>query len=742
MIRSETSRRQFLKLIGISTGGLVVGVPGLSFASTATDGTADGTGYVSAFLQVTPDSNIVFYLPSAEMGQGAIHGLTTLIGEELSTDPSRIQVEFAPVGAAFKNPDIGMQLTGGSTSVSAFYQPLRQAGANAALALRQAASEQLNTPLEQVLLEDGQVVANGTRFPLGDFAERAASRKIPEDAPLKAKKDLQFIGNNQSGRVDATLKSTGQAVFGIDVDNIAGLKRAVLKRCPVAGGRVASVNAEKARSRSDVHAVLPLEHGVAVLADNYWQAARAARDLDIQWDLPELSAFSSADLKATLEAALESDSGKEAFEQTGAVENYDSASGSTISATYFAPYLAHAAMEPLNCTVHIDGDQCTVWTGTQSAEIAQGVVAKVLDIDKENVTIHNTFLGGGFGRRANNDYIAEACLIAQAAGIPVQLVWSREDDMQHDFYRPASLVSFSADVDKNGVVKDYRARRAGPNILPFMMQDGLPGLVPGWLPDKVVHWLGKRSLDVYDADWVVDHSSVEGLAEDYDFPNKQVRHVTVDPGLPCGYWRSVGHSFSGFFKESFIDELAHRASIDPVRFRLQHSVNDKRMHRVITAAAEKGHWRNTRTPGASQGFAAHTSFGTRVAQVAEVTVEDGRIRVNRVVCVVDCGTVVNPDIVEAQVEGSVAFALSAALHGRIDVKDGAVHQSNFHDYPVLRMREMPEIEVHIIDSDEAPSGIGEPAVPPLAAAVGNAVFAATKRRIRTLPMSLSETPVV
>lgn len=731
MSEINASRRNFLKIIGAAGGGLVVGIPLVACSSQKPIPGYTKDSYVhDAFIQISPDNQIHFYVPRTEMGQGVNNGFATLVAEELSTAPDLIQCHHAPVAKAYRNPDYGVQATGGSNSMRVHYRQIRQSAADARAAVLGAASEQLKIPVSEMHLENGQVIASGKAYPMGSFVELASQRPVPSDTPVKDPADFLYIGKDLP-RIDARTKSNGTAQFGLDMD-FPGLKRAVLQRCPVAGGRVRSFSDTAANAMPGVVVIVEVDAGVAVVADSYWQARQAAGKLEIEWDLPELANFSSDGFKSQLQHALDTEEGEKAYRQgdgNGPLQNADQ----VITAEYWAPYLAHAAMEPLNCTVKIEGDYCDVWVGSQVPQVAQGLAALHTGIDRDNVRVHVAYLGGGFGRRLYSDYVVQAAQIARASGQPVQLVWSREEDIQHDWFRPASLARFAATVDSDGRFETYSVRRAGPNKQPYELSEAIPGLAPEIVPDGFSRWIAGTSHSVYE-NWIVDHSSVEGLYEDYEAPNKEVRHVTVDPGLRVGSWRSVGHSFSGFFKESFVDEVAYRSGLDPVDFRLKNTEDNPRLNQVIRTAAEKANWGTAMTPGSSQGIAAHTSFQSRVAQVAEVTVENGEIRVHRVTCVVDCGLAVNPDIVRAQMESAIVFGLTAALYGNIDIVDGVVRQSNFHDYPMLRMDQVPAIEVHIIASEEDPTGVGEPGLPPIAAAVANAIYAGTGQRLRSLPL--------
>lgn len=728
----KQTRRTFLKLLGVTGAGLVIGVAVTRDRSSPFP-TNELAFEPDAFLQITPDNVVNFFLPHAEMGQGVYTGLTTLIAEELDISPEKIRVHHAKAHAAYGHPEYRMQITGGSTSIKVRFQPLRQAAANARALLLDAAAEQLAAPRSGLTTADGDVVWNGERFPYGGFATTAAFLKLTDDASLKEAAAFRYIGGN-TPRLDARAKTTGEAEFGLDVE-IPNMHRAVLVRCPVIGGAPKSVNANAARETDGVTDIVTIFNGVAVVATSYWQAKKAADKLDIEWDYPPLKGKSSAEIRSAMEAALEHEGGKKIHvEGSGAAALDDTKS--IVEATYWAPYLAHAPMEPMNCTVQIEDGKCDVWVGTQVPELARGLAAFHAGIAKRHVTIHQKFLGGGFGRRGMADYVSEAVAIAKESGKPVQLIWSREDDTKNSFYRPASLTKYRAGLDSDGRIESLSVKRVGPNILPHIIDHMVDGILPAAVPDGIVAWLGDRPHSVFKS-LAGDPFSVEGLFEDYDIANKEVRHVTQDPGLRASYWRSVGHSFSGFFKESFIDEVAAKAGNDPVDFRLAHLSPDSILRGAIELVADKGAWAAERVPGVFTGFAAHTSFEAGVAQIAEVSIENGNIRVNKVTCAIDCGVVVNPDIVKANVESAIIYGLTAALHGKITLADGQVEQSNFHDYTVIRMADSPQIDVHIVPSSRDPVGVGEPGLPPVAAAVGNAVFAATGQRLRDLPLKLA-----
>ncbi len=726
------TRRTALKALGLVGGGLVVGVPlaGCGSPPPAPPPSAGGGLAANAFLQITPGNEVHFVLPRTEMGQGVFDGLATLVAEELEVAPEAITVHHAPVHPDFRRPGSPAQGTGGSTSLSGHYAQLRQAGANAREAIRQAAAAELGLPADSLAMRDGRVVSGDRSWPYGQFAKAAAGRPLPADVELKAPADFRVIGRDRP-RIDAWAKATGTAEFGLDVD-FPGLHRAVLVRCPVAGGTVRAARTDAAAAMPGVHKVVTIFNGVAVVARSYWQARQAAEKLEIDWHLPELAGVSSPDLRRRMERALAED-GSEAHKAGDGADALP-AGARRIEATYWAPFLAHATMEPMNCTARIADGGCEVWVGSQVPESARGAAAHHAGVPRENVRVHSTFLGGGFGRRLTNEYVAEAVAVARAAGVPVQLIWSREDDMRHDRYRPVSLVRFAAGLDGDGRVETWTVKRVGPNIAAHFTDDLLETIAPEFLPWGMADWASKRGHWFFE-NVMVNGSSVHGLFGDYDFPHQEVRHVTVDAGLPVGYWRSVGHSCNAFFAESFMDELAHAAGRDPVAFRLAHNAHDPRMQAVIRLAADKAGWGHP-PAGRFQGIAAHNSFDTAVAQVAEVSLDDdGAVTVHKVTCAVDCGIAVNPDIVRAQMEGGIAYGLTAALYGEITLADGIVQQGNFDDYPMLRLDQAPAVDVHIVPGTAAPTGVGEPGLPPIAPALANAVFAATGTRIRELPLA-------
>ena len=732
-MNKQLSRRTFLKGLGITSGGLMIGInlSGCSGDSPAALIGGPDDLVPNAFLQITPDNRFIFVCPRDEMGQGISTGLATLFGEELDVDPAEFQIKFPGVHADYGHPAFGgVQSTGGSAAIRGHYLPLRQAGADVRALIVAAAAVDLGTTPGTLRTENGYVLLDEESYPYAQFIETANSMALPEETPLKSPSDFRYIGKDFP-RLDAMEKSTGTANYGIDFD-IPGMHYALVKRCPVHGGTFASYS--DVTQMKGVTDVIEVTNGIAVVAKTFWQASQARDALEVNWNLPDLKDVSTETVRSDYETALNETEGNIA-DSHGDLENAFGANETTIEQDFWTPYLAHAPLEPVNVVVKIENDEVDVWTGIQGPIFAQGYAARVLDIPKEQVKVHNTYLGGGFGRRLMNHHVAEATEIAAASNKVIKLIWSREDDIQHGVYRPASLMRIKASANAKGTITGWMSKRVGGNILPDRVESALPGVLPTGVPDGVLESLVSTANKVM-RDWRVDGSSVEGLAGDYDFPNKEVEHVTINHGLPLNYWRSVGHSYTAFAKEVAIDQLAVKSGIDPIELRLRNTTNNPRLSGVIRSAEEQMS-AFTQAAKGSVGFAAHGSFHSYVAQAADVSVQAGKIIVNKVLCIVDCGQVVNPDIVRAQMEGAVMFGLTAALHGNLDLKDGAIVQSNFHDYPILRMNEAPAVEVVIIDSDEAPTGVGEVGLPPVAPAAANAIFRESGQLLTNLPFKLA-----
>ena len=728
-------RRSLLKLAGAAGAGLVVGWPLSACRPFGEDQpqSVDGAVQFNAFIQITPTNEIHFYQPRAEMGQGVTTGLTTLVAEALGVAPGNIVVHRVGVDAAYRLPDQPIQLTGGSTSMKGSYEQILMAAALAKAAIRDAAAVQLQAAPEALQLMDGQVWHAQASYPYGDFVTAAANRPLPDPSQVILPTTQRYIGQTSVNH-DGLEKSTGTAQYGIDV-RVPNQHVAVVVRSPVAGGRVKAFDASRALEQPGVVRAVQLPHGVAVVAKTYWRAKQAAALLTIEWDQPTLAAHTSDTMREEMAVAMARDDGQ-AADGKGDVKAALAAAAKTLRADYWAPHLAHATMEPMTCTVTVDPAAGTgaVWVGSQIPDLARQVAAHHLDLPADKVTIHATYLGGGFGRRLYTDFVAEAAQVCRATGLPIQLIWSREDDIRHDFYRPSALMAYQGGLDASGAVVGLSAKRVGADAFAHFLDASGEAMLSPYVGWTAASWLSERGYGVFKR-LTVDSSSVEGLTGGYVVPNQSIHHVSVDHGVPVGFWRSVGHAFSAFGAESFMDELAHLAGRDPVEFRLAHLGDDERLKAVLTRAATEAGWGQP-APGRFLGIAAHRSFETCVAQVVEVSVVDKQVTVHRITCAVDCGLAVTPDVVRQQISGGALFGLTAALYGEITFRDGVVQQSNFHDYPLLRMSEAPTVSVHIIDSPELPTGVGEPGVPPVAPALANAIFAATGQRLRSLPLKL------
>ena len=713
------SRRGFLKGTAVLGGGLVVAfvIPGAHRFAAA----AENQGNVfapNAFLRIGNDNTVTVLLGHSEMGQGIWTGLTMLIAEELDADWSKIKVEHSPASAADYGMAGfgGMQITGGSTSTWMEFDRYRQAGAAARLMLIEAAAKRFNVAPSQVRTESGVVIAGAQRATYGELADDAGKLPVPDPASIKLKeaKDWTIIGK-PTKRLDTPEKITGRAKFGMDVQ-FDGLMTAMVARSPVFGGKVKSFEGAEALAIPGVHTVLQVPTGVAVIADHYW-AAKLGRDaLHVEWDLGP-------------NAGLDSQKLLESFRKLAATPGLPASKAGDTSAAlakavkkldveYSVPYLAHAPMEPLNCTVNITQDKCEIWTGTQFQTLDQLIAGKITGLKPEQVEIHTEFLGGGFGRRANptSDFVAEAVYVAKAAGGPVKTVWAREDDIRGGYYRSAFLHQAQVGLGADGLPVAWKHVMVGQSIMAGTSLEAT---------------MVKDGIDKTSVEGVADSPYLEGMA------NHQVDLHSPQTGISVLWLRSVGHSHTAFVMESLIDELASAAGKDPVEYRRTLLKEHPRHLGVLNLAVEKANWKAPLADGHALGVAVHESFGSYVAQVAEVSQDNLAIRVHRVVCAVDCGIAVNPQSIAAQMESCIAFGLGFTLHSHLTFKDGQVVQSNYHDYQVLRLNEMPVVEVHIVPSSDKPGGIGEAGVPPTAPAVANAVFALTGQRLRELPLQLS-----
>ncbi|HEY2187112.1 MAG TPA: molybdopterin cofactor-binding domain-containing protein [Caldimonas sp.] len=764
-------RRRALLVSGLgAAGALVVGWGLLPPRERlgAVDALPVESGEVSlnGWIKTAADGTVMLAMHRSEMGQGTHTALAMLVAEELDVSLARVRLFMAPVDRLYGNVatmvasvpyfhpretesgnesapaksgqwvvakvarELGINLTGGSSSVVDSWDVLRLAAATARARLLGAASIAWKEPASELVVRDGVVShASGRSAQYGELARMAAATPSG-DVRVKRRDEWRLIGT-AAPRLDVVAKSNGSAVFGIDV-RPPGLVFAAIRHCPILGGSPGAVDVAPALALAGVERVVRIgpyggsTEAFAVVGRTWWHAQRGAHAITVQWQQRPTGALDSTAILAALEArarAAAAVDGGFAFHRRGDVAAADTSAARHVEQVYRAPYLAHATMEPINCTARVAGGKVEVWAPTQVPGLARAIAAEVAGVAEDAVTLHVPYLGCGFGRRLDVDFVGQAVRIAlETGGRPVQLVWSREEDLTHDFYRPAGVAIVRAGIGDDGLPTTLRITSAGDAITPRWMERSLPALAgPVDTPDK---------------------TTSEGLFDQlYGVPNQRIAHVATEMGVPVGYWRSVGHSHNAFFVESFFDELAHDAGRDPVDYRLGLLKEAPRHAAVLRLAAERSGWpgfglARPLPPGRARGVAMHESFGSVVAQVVEVSIEQGRPRLHRAVCTADIGTVVNPGIVAQQMEGAVVFALSAALYGRIDIVGGVVQQRNFPSYPVVRLAEAPTVETYLVDSARPPGGVGEIGVPPLAPALANALFALTGKRLRELPLAL------
>lgn len=691
-------RRDFLKTGAAATGGLLLGF-GFENASAQFGGPPQPIT-PDAFVHIGSDNVVTLIIHKPENGQGAETAIAMLLAEELECDWGQIRTEFAPIAPIYGGP---LQGTFGSMGVRTSFEPMRRTGAAAREMLIQAGAARFGVEPAACRAENGSVVngATGARLSFGELAADAATLPVPEGIRLKPASEFRLIGKPVPRR-DTELKVAGKATYGIDVVR-PNMVYASLARCPVFGGKVASFDATRARGMAGVKDVVEIPQGVAVIADSTWAAMEGRRVLDVTWDEGEHADLSSDAIHVRLGALI--DEPGAVASDVGAADATLETVATRVEAYYDAPYLAHAPMEPFNAVAEVTDTSCEVWTGTQIPGLAHSSAVEASGLPADRVQVHTLYMGGGFGSRGGGSWVAETVEIAKRVGVPVKLLWSREDDLQHDRYRPASRVRLEAGLDSAGWPVAWKGRAACSSFA---------GLRNG-----------------------VDREGVADLANPhYAIPN--VHFEYHEPGLPIptNYWRSVGHSQNTFFAESFIDELAAKAGRDPVEYRRRLLADNTRLLHVLDVAAERSGWGGTLPAGHYHGVAVAYCFGSYNAQIAEVSVESGRVRVHRVTCVVDCGTSVNPAGVVQQMQGGIVYGLSAALRGKITIDRGRVVETNFHQYEPLRIDEMPVVDVHIVPSDAPPAGVGEVGTPAIAPAVTNALFRATGKRIRSLPISL------
>jgi isoquinoline 1-oxidoreductase beta subunit len=727
--RKGLSRRRFL----LGTAAVAGGGLALTWWSREPDLLRESADILepNAFLQITPDGRFIFQLDKVEMGQGTMTGLATLVAEELDVDPARFEVRFAPVLPTFQRP---IQMTGQSRSLIDSWEVLRETGAAARHMLLEEAAVRWDVAISELRTDNGSVLHPDGKQKL-DYAELAAgaARLTPPWSPtLKDPADYRWIGKHVP-RLDSAAKVTGTAVFGMDVQ-LDNLLTAVVVRCPEFGGELTGFDANGAETMQGVHAIveLPDGRGIAVVADGFWSARQAAEKITLNWTSGALQGTTDKSILA--EQRRQFDMGDIAYETgSGDVHGAFAAAAMNIEAEYTTPYLVHAPMEPINATAHVRSDSCEIWAPTQAPDMTRQVACDILGFEREQVQVHTTFIGGGFGRRVMWDFIEEVVWIARNFDVPIKLVWTREDDIRHGYFRQQTVHRLRGGLDAAGVATAWEHRQVvaptGELLTPPTMSTLLPESLSTETRQGFGKWLGKKTVQ-----WMGAFQAREG-AENiaYDIPSMRFAQIAYDPGVPISIWRSVGNSYNAFAVEGFVDELAIAAKKDPLQFRRERLQAHPRRLAVLDKLEKESEWGEQ----SGQGVAIFESFGTVVGQVANVSVDDaGVIRVPKVTCVVDCGIAVNPDIVRQQMESGIIFGLSAALYGEINIDDGKVQQSNFHDYRIVKMSAAPAVDVYIISSSAEPSGVGEPATPVIAPAVANAVYAATGQRLRSLPLTL------
>ena len=696
MTHVNVSRREFLKTGTVAGASLLIGFHFPPPLATSHPPSPSPTVPFkpNAWLEISPDGSVTIWTGRSEMGQGVRTAMPMIVAEELEADWRRVRVMQGDADPAY-----GDQVTVGSRSTRSGWEPLRKAGAAGREMLISAAALIWSVPREQCRARSGAVEhpASGRTLGYGALVARAATLPVPENPPLKSPADFRILGTRVP-RVDTPDKVTGRAGYGLDV-RVPGMMHAAVARCPVFGGKVKSFDPAPALAVPGVKQVVQIGggSGVAIVAENTWLAFQGKRVLKVEWDEGATAQWSNDGISTAFKAAAEKPG--QSVRAVGDVDAALQGAASTVEAVYQAPYLAHACMEPMNCTAHVSGGRCEIWAPTQSPQGVQREAARVTGLPVSSITVHVTYLGGGFGRRGGPvDYATEAVELAQQLDTPVQVVWTREDDIQNGLYRPATYNVLRAGLDAAGRPVAWSHRLVGPDGASFMITRGADELI-------------------------------------YAIPNFRLERVVQDPGIPIAPWRGVGPSQNGWVVESFVDELAHAAGQDAVAFRRALVAEKPRLVAVLNLAAQQAGWGSPAPEGRSRGIALWQFGETSVCEVAEVSVgTDGGVRVHRVVCAADCGIVVNPDTVEAQLQGAIVYGLTAALYGEIVIERGRVVQSNFHDYRMLKLAEMPAIEVSLVKSEAAPGGVGEAGLPPIAPAVCNAIFAATGKRIRKLPI--------
>ena len=698
MGKYSLSRRGFLKNSALTFTGLIIGFTYEPESSLAVK--VENAEELGIWIRIAPDGSTTLIVPSSEMGQGVNTSLSMILAEELEADWQSVKTETAPVNSKYINPESNSgQMTAGSSSVKGFWNPLRKAGAAVRLMLQKAAAQKWEIPIEECVAKSGYIYRKNSsqKLSYGELAEAAGKIDIPSDPPLKNYKDYNLVGKSIK-RIDIPSKTNGSAQFGIDV-RLPEMMYATIRQSPVFGGEVLSYDEDAAKSIRGVKKVILIPNGISVIADNTWRAKRGMEVLNLKFHGGKTIGLESQQVQKELLKALD-DEGKTKIE-----------ANQVLDLEYEVPFLAHATLEPMNCTANVTENFCEVWVPTQSQGGCMDVAKEITELDEGQIKIHTTYLGGGFGRRGETDFVKQSLILAKALGKPIKVTWMREEDMQHDFYRPASMSRFQIGLNKDGFPISWNNQLASPSILKRFFAP--------------MAWFNIDPLSTEGAD------EIPYAIEDFNFD-----YSVVDSGVPVGFWRSVGSSFNAFFTESAIDEAAHLAQQDQFDYRMKLLSGKPRFQKVLEKVMRESKWGRKLPKGHGLGIAIHKSFGSIVGAVIEVSTDvNGMLNLNKAWIAIDCGKVINPNTVRAQMEGGFTFGLSATLGEEITLKDGRVEQSNFHDYSILRLKGSPEISVEIIESGNEIGGVGEVAVPLAAPALTNAIFSSSGRRIRSLPLS-------
>jgi len=698
MGKYSLSRRVFLKKSTLTFTGLIIGFTYEPESSLAVK--VENAEELGIWIRIAPDGSTTLIVPSSEMGQGVNTSLSMILAEELEADWQSVKTETAPVNSKYINPESNSgQMTAGSSSVKGFWNPLRKAGAAVRLMLQKAAAQKWEIPIEECVAKSGYIYRKNSsqKLSYGELAEAAGKIDIPSDPPLKNSKDYNLVGKSIK-RIDIPSKTNGSAQFGIDV-RLPEMMYATIRQSPVFGGEVLSYDEDAAKSIRGVKKVILIPNGIAVIADNTWRAKRGMEVLNLKFHGGKTIGLESQQVQKELLKALD-DEGKTKIE-----------ANQVLDLEYEVPFLAHAPLEPMNCTANVTDNFCEVWVPTQSQGGCMDAAKEITELDEEQIQIHTTYLGGGFGRRGETDFVKQSLILAKALGKPIKVTWMREEDMQHDFYRPASMSRFQIGLNKDGFPISWNNQLASPSILKRFFAP--------------MAWFNIDPLSTEGAD------EIPYAIEDFNFD-----YSVVDSGVPVGFWRSVGSSFNAFFTESAIDEAAHLAQQDQFDYRMKLLSGKPRFQKVLEKVMRESKWGRILPKGHGLGISIHKTRGSIAGAVIEVSTDvNGMLNLNKAWIAIDCGKVINPNTVRAQMEGGFTFGLSATLGEEITLKDGRVEQSNFHDYSILRLKGSPEISVEIIESGNEIGGVGEVAVPLAAPALTSAIFSSSGRRIRTLPLS-------